>query len=89
MSGTSGKDVEKELTELRGAPVWSSAFSPFYDPGHDGWSSGSHIGPCSDRRMETNTKVGGAEKKEPGSLMVELSSHHGLFMFGLVLQERN
>lgn len=42
-----------------------------------------------DRRMETNTKVGGAEKKEPGSLMVELSSHHGLFMFGLVLQERN
>lgn len=42
------------------------------------------------RRLEASAKVGGAEKeKEPRSLMVELSSHHGLFTFGLVLQERN
>lgn len=84
------KDAEKGLTELRGAPVCSSAFSPSYDPGHDGWSSGSHLGQCSDWRMEANAKVGRAEKeKESGSLMVELSFHHGLFTFGLVLQERN
>lgn len=45
LSRISWKDVEKEPAELRGVPVCSSAFSHSYDPGHDGWSSGSHLGP--------------------------------------------